>query len=513
VKNIVICCDGTWNTPDERDAGGVPTPTNVVRMFNAVAAADGRNTQQHRYYHPGVGTDGGWWDKAVGGGTGAGLDKNIMSAYRELCDFYEPDDQLFLFGFSRGAYTVRSLAGFIGHCGLLKTQGLAEPEAWSRIERLFQKGYRRRIESREQKSWADYAFHENGDPVKIRFLGVWDTVGALGIPEDMAVLSLLDNLQDHTFHDTTLGAHIQVARHAVALDEMRASFQPTLWDAPAGVDAQQVWFPGVHCDVGGGYRETGLSDGALRWMMQEAAKADARTNRPGLSFSDAMVNQVHPSFQDVLHDSCSGAFALLPTQPRSAPRLAEGPAVHPSVIERQATPPIHQCPYRDTHAFDQKAPGQVQVFALQSWNATGLWLEAGRSYRFAAGGEWMDGSVKCGPGGCDDGHFQLGELAQMAGTLLGKAEEAWKKVTGNQSADFRFTRRHEDMPWFCLVGSVANGGGVDAKQHLAPHESFRIGEGCSYTPARSGYFYAYANDAWNCYGNNRGRLNLTITPQ
>ncbi|NML48346.1 DUF2235 domain-containing protein [Ramlibacter sp. G-1-2-2] len=503
MKNIVICCDGTWNTPDERH-DGVPTPTNVVRIFNAVAAADAKGTQQHRYYHPGVGTDGTWWDKAVGGGTGAGLDRNIMSAYRELCDWYAPDDAIYLFGFSRGAYTVRSLAGFISHCGLLKTQGLAEADVWARIERLFQNGYRRQIESREQHSWADYAFHANGDAVPIRFLGVWDTVGALGIPEDMAVLNLLDKLQDHTFHDTVLGTHIQVARHAVALDELRASFQPTLWDAPATVDAQQVWFAGVHSDVGGGYPETGLSDGTLAWMLAEAGRA-------GLAFTAGMVGQVKPSVQDVLHESCRGAFALLPTQPRSAPRLVEGPSVHPSVLERQKAPPISQCPYRDNLAFDKQLPAQVQVFALPPWNATGLWLEAGTAYRFEASGEWMDASIKCGPAGCNDGHFQIGELAQMAGTLLGKAEDAWKKITGNEAADFRFTRRHENMPWFCLVGAIANGGGVDAKQHLAPHESFAIGDGCTYTPRKSGYFYAYANDAWNCYGNNRGRVNLRVT--
>ena len=503
MTNLVICCDGTWNTPDERDRG-VPVPTNVVRIFNAVARRDGTGAPQQRYYHPGVGTNGSWFDKLAGGGTGAGLDRNIMSAYRELCDRYRPGDAIYLFGFSRGAYTVRSLAGFIGRCGLLDTEGLQEAEAWSRIERLFQKGYRRRVESRDQRSWSQFAFHENGQPVKIRFLGVWDTVGALGIPDDMAVLNLLDNLQDHTFHDTMLGTHIQVARHAVALDEMRASFQPTLWSVQAGQDARQVWFPGVHSDVGGGYRETGLSDGALAWMIEEA-------RQQGLAFDDGMVEQVRASHLDVLHESCEGAFLLLPTQPRSAPQLSDPDApVHRSVVLRQKTPPIHQCPYREDRTIAHPVPAETQVYAMQPWNATGIWLEAGHSYTFAAEGEWMDASIKCGPGGSSDGHFQLAEIPQVGGTVLGLAEAAWQKVTGNSAADFRFTRRHEDMPWFCLVGSIANGGGVDAKQHLAPHESFRIGKGCRYTPQKSGYFYAYANDAWNCYGNNRGRVKLTV---
>ena len=239
-------------------------------------------------------------------------------------------------------------------------------------------------------------------------------------------------------------------------------------------------------------------------MIEEA-------RQQGLAFNDGMVEQVKPSHLDVLHESCDGAFLLLPTQPRSSPYLADpDAAVHRSALARQKTPPIHQCPYRDDRTIAHPVPADTQVYAMQRWNYTGIWLEAGHSYTFAAEGEWMDASIKCGPDGTTDGHFQLAEIPQVGGSVLGLAEAAWKKVTGNQAADFKFTRRHEDMPWFCLVGAIANGGGVDAKNHLAPHESFRIGKGCRYTPEKSGYFYAYANDAWHCYGNNRGRVNLSI---
>lgn len=503
MKNIVICCDGTWNTPDEKDHG-VPVPTNVVRLFNALADADAQGTRQHRYYHPGVGTDGAWWNKLVDGGTGRGLDRNIMSGYRELCDFYEPGDSIFLFGFSRGAYTVRSLGGLIAHAGLLDASDVAEPELWQRIERIFDKGYRRKSETRADWGKLGWKFRNAAkQAVPIRFLGVWDTVGALGIPEDMALLNLLGQLQDHTFHDTALSLSIQTARHAVALDEMRASFQPTLWTSSGG-DAKQVWFAGVHADVGGGYRETGLSDIALQWMIDEATQC-------GLAFAPGMLAQIRPDHRDVLHDSCCGAFALLPTQPRSAPQLAAGADIHPLAIQRQTDPPIHQCPYRPARAFAKATPASLDVFALQSWNATGVWLDAGKTYQFTAAGEWLDGGLKCGPEGTPDSHFQLGKIADMAGTVLGKAEEMFRKATGNDAADFRFTRRHENMPWFCLVGAIANGGGADAKGHLEPHESFVIGKGCRYTPRKSGYLYAYANDAWNCYGNNRGRVALTIS--
>lgn len=503
MKNLVICCDGTWSTADQREAG-VPVPTNVARLYNAVPDATSKGVQ-HKYYHPGVGTGKSWWDKAIGGGTGSGLDRNIMSAYRELCDYYTTGDNIYLFGFSRGAYTVRSLAGLIACCGLLDTAGLKDADIWARIERVFQRGYRRKSEQRDAWDALGWNFHHDAkNAIPIRFLGAWETVGALGIPDDMAMLNLIDNVHDYTFHDTRLSPSIQTARHAVALDEMRASFQPTLWIAADKQDARQIWLTGMHSDVGGGYPETGLSDIALNWMIEEAALC-------GLVFNVPMIAQIKPDPLAVLHDSWSGVFALLPTQPRSAPLLQTNPAIHPSALQRHLNPPICQSPYRLARAFTAQTPLTIDIFALPPWNASGLWLEAGTPYHFKASGQWMDGAITCGPDGTDDGHFQAAELAQVAGSMLGQVEELFKKLTGNKAADFRFTKRHEAMPWFCLVGAIANGGAVDVKGHAQPHESFMIGSHSSYTPRKSGYFFAYANDAWNCYGNNRGRLQLTIS--
>jgi len=505
MKNIVICCDGTWNTPDQKK-DGVADPTNVVRIFNATAELgnDG-SSPQHKYYHPGVGTDGSLWDKVVGGGTGRGLNRNIMGAYRELCDFYEDGDQIFMFGFSRGAYTVRSLCGLIAHAGLLKTSGLKDDDVWNKIERIFQKGYRSKTE--DQATWRklEWAFHgKEGEAIPIHFLGVWDTVGALGIPDDLAFLNLIDNLHDYTFHDTRLNPSIKVARHAVAMDEMRAAFQPTLWVPGENQDAEQVWFAGVHSDVGGGYPETGLSDCALMWMIKEAEAC-------GLSFNDKMVAQIQPDHLGVIHDSCSGVFGLLPTQPRSVSRLApSNPLISPTALDRHVVPPIHQSPYRLDRSVSANDATTCNIFARQIWNETGIWLEAGTKYQFTAEGEWLDSSIKCDAGGTDDGHFQFAELAQMAGSVLGQVENLFKKLTNNKAADFRFTKRHEDYPWFSLIGAIANGRGVDSNGHLIPHETFLIGKGKEYTPLKSGYFYAYANDAWNCYGNNRGRVRLTV---
>ena len=516
MRNLVVCCDGTWNTAEQRH-DGVPVPTNVIRLYNSLAEKN-QGVEQLRYYHPGVGTEAGLWDRIMGGATGSGLDRNIMSAWHWLCRHYQAEDRIYLFGFSRGAYTVRSLGGLMSLAGLLNLDGLAPKEAWTRIERAFQRGYRERRETRADWKKAKWKFHalQNGsEDLPVEMIGVWDTVGALGIPNDLGVLNLLDASDEHMFHDTSLGALVNHARHAVALDEIRASFQPTLWTNPNKRDLKQIWFPGVHCDVGGGYRETGLSDAALQWMIDEATAL-------GLGFRPEMVQQIRPDSRGVLHDSWTDMFKLLPNMPRSAPRLdAAGNAapadVHPSVTDRRGNPPISDAPYRTTVALGKKgASHRMPVYATRPWNDSGLYLEAGTTYRFEAEGEWLDREIACGPEGTNDGKFQPAEVAHVIGSAVTEIQSLFRKFTGNKEAAFRFAKRHdrlqgERVPWFCLVGAIANGGGADDKGSPGPHEAFRIGAGCKYTPAASGYFHAYANDAWNFYENNRGSVTLTVT--
>ena len=514
MTNLIVCCDGTWNTAEQRH-DGVPVPTNVVRLYNAVAD-EHQGVKQLKYYHPGVGTEAGWWDRAMGGATGTGLDRNIMSAYHWLCRNYQTDSNIYLFGFSRGAYTVRSLAGMIARCGLLKLDKIDPEEVWSRIEHIFKFGYRGRREAPTDWKKRKWKFHGDvrSTGIPIHMVGVWDTVGALGIPNDLGILNLLDASDEHMFHDTTLGPSIRHARHAVALDEIRASFQPTLWTGNHP-DVKQVWFPGVHCDVGGGYREAGLSDGALRWMIDEAKSL-------GLVFIAAMEKQVQPDPRGVLHESYTDVFKLLPNQPRSAPRLdgtgsTASTDLHASVIGRRQSPPISHAPYRPTVPL-LKAGGSrsFSIYAVSPWNATGLYLEAGVTYKFAATGEWLDRKVACGPDGTNDGDFEVAELGHLAGSVIGELESLFKKVTRNPEADFKFTKRHDRLeggraPWFCLIGAIANGGGVANNGKPSEHETFRIGSARTYKPAESGYFYAYANDAWNFYENNRGSVTLKVS--
>ncbi|MCK5347684.1 MAG: DUF2235 domain-containing protein, partial [Candidatus Heimdallarchaeota archaeon] len=374
---------------------------------------------------------------------------------------------------------------------------MTEDEIWNDVEQIYNKSYRHK----ENIALAKLKFHpgqdyENG---KVFFLGVWDTVGALGIPNDLALLNLLDNEENYNFHDHSLNENVEHARHAIAIDEVRASFSPTLWEnIREGHDVKQVWFPGVHSDVGGGYLEKGLSDGALKWMIDEA-KAE------GLKFNSKMCSQITPDYKDVMHNSYSGGFKLLHTQPRSIPQIsADNQLIHSSAFLRQTDPPITQTPYRKTRLIASGQSDKVEIFARERWNNTGIYLEFGEKYSLRAHGQWLDRKIKCGPNGSDDGKFQLGELAQMAGSLLGEIEKLYKWITKNKEGDFIGTRREEKYPWFSLIGIVANGDNPKKNETLPVHDTFLIGEeyidknDCKeFSPQKSGYLYCFANDAWH----------------
>jgi uncharacterized protein (DUF2235 family) len=259
---LVICCDGTWNTPDEQDEGA-PISTNVTKLALVIQPTDSSGVEQRMFYTKGVGT--GRFEHLVGGAFGVGLSRRIEEAYMFIVDNFEPGDELYLFGFSRGAYTARSLAGFIRNAGVLK------PRSASRQQNAYEL-YRDRTNATRPRSIEAQLFRATySSETRIKFIGVWDTVGALGIP-DIPTPAVISNYWK--FHDVTLSTWVDNAFHALALDERRKPFQPTLWDqaddAPPGQTLQQVWFPGVHSNIGGGYRDTGLSDIALLWLAGKA---------------------------------------------------------------------------------------------------------------------------------------------------------------------------------------------------------------------------------------------------
>jgi len=260
-KNIAMLFDGTWNKPAEfqRDAGS-KCDTNVRRFYNSIDtfADDGRD--QVASYDFGVGTE--WLNRVRGGAFGRGLDEHIRKAYEYLCERYEPGDKVYVLGFSRGAYTARSFVGMIRKSGLLRD---LTPELLDRAYALY----------RARDGGADspdaLAFREqHSRQIEIEFLGVWDTVGALGIP-----LTAVEELNDerYAFNDTTLSRIVKNAFHALALDEHREPFRPTFfaqWSDAPGQRLEQVWFAGCHSDVGGGYHDQPLSDPPLRWIQQRA---------------------------------------------------------------------------------------------------------------------------------------------------------------------------------------------------------------------------------------------------
>jgi uncharacterized protein (DUF2235 family) len=256
MKNIVICADGTWNSPEDEGT------TNVLRLAESIAPAAANGSKQVIFYDWGVGTD---RKKLMGGISGEGINKNIVDCYRFVMQNYDPGDRLFFFGFSRGAYTVRSLAGFIRNSGILRREHAGKTGAAFDL-------YRRRQPSSHPDAPAAKDFRQRyavADMSPIEFLGVWDTVGSLGIPIPM--FGVLDS-KNYLFHDTSPSSIIQCARHAVAIDEVREDFPVTRWKPKAGIDLKEVWFAGVHSDVGGGYSDDArLSEIPAAWMLREAA--------------------------------------------------------------------------------------------------------------------------------------------------------------------------------------------------------------------------------------------------
>ena len=339
MKRLIICADGTWNSPDRRDrekprkhrscCEWIRKPSNVVKMARAILPKASDGTFQVVFYDPGVGTGWGIVDPVMGGAVGQGLSKNILDGYRFLVHNYDDGDELFFFGFSRGAFTVRSLAGFIQKCGLLpKKNCYWIPEAYEHY----------RLEDNEENRANIERFHSmnNVRKVKIKFIGVWDTVGSLGIPFDGIIGRQLNN--QYAFHNVDLGEDVENAYHALAIDERRKPFKPTLWKVKGvpGQKVAQVWFAGVHTNVGGGCDPDGLANCAFQWMLEKA-----ELNGHGLEFDKEYASyfKAHPT--SALRDSMSWYYRLLGEYLRPIGEMENGhESVHPSAATRlEAEPP------------------------------------------------------------------------------------------------------------------------------------------------------------------------------
>lgn len=336
-KRLVICCDGTWN--DEEDH------TNISRTRELTPEGTFDGIEQRVYYDPGVGN--GFGEIVRGGIGGYGLSRNILEAYDFLVRNYEEGDEVFLFGFSRGAFTVRSLCGFLGAVDVL------EPGEPGLIDEAYEY-YRQKAYDRSRSSFAAKLPGLGKRRFCARFLGVYDTVGSLGVPIPTVARILPERLVD--FHDTNLGENVEHAYHAMAIDERRGPFKATYWtDAPGWArradgskvrqTVYQVWFPGCHADVGGGYKEHGVSDLALNWLLRRAEEQGLIINR------SAFGSGIRPDPLGKVHDSMSGFWRMVhhlswsvdpyirpigpvQRQERGEPWTVVNERIHESVFER-----------------------------------------------------------------------------------------------------------------------------------------------------------------------------------
>jgi uncharacterized protein (DUF2235 family) len=292
-RRLVVLCDGTWNSADKPDV------TNVCKLWKAVDDDRDAAIPQIVMYEPGVGTRP--WERIRGGAIGVGLSRNVRECYGFLVDHYQPGDELFFFGFSRGAFTARSLAGLVRNSGILRRENRGMVKDAYKLYRNRRAGYAPSED--EAKKFRAANSHPDAE---ITFIGVWDTVGALGIPSIRFKLPGLS--KRWTFHDTTLSKHVHNAFHAISIDERRRPFVPTLWvkrkdehgnieEPPMDQTVEQVWFAGVHSDVGGGYEkaESETSDIPLRWLAGRARDCGLVLKPGVLEGEDVPTARLHDS--------------------------------------------------------------------------------------------------------------------------------------------------------------------------------------------------------------------------
>lgn len=340
MKNIVLCADGTGHR------GGYGIDTNVYKTYKAVDI-NSPNVDQYTFYDQGVGTDKSDTSKnkyttALSGAFGFGFRSNVLHLYHFLARSYNPGDAIFLFGFSRGAATVRAFAGFINACGLVdrnhssvQTNGAFDADKFQElVERAFECYQHNKNKPAQQKFKDQYALKEsthapNGD-LKIKFVGVWDTVSALGFSQDFSLLlkwifSTAEKISNmipwlaHDFYDYELNNSIENAYHALSIDDERTTFHPLVWNEKNFTGhVEQVWFAGVHSNVGGGYPRTGLSDIALQWMQ---SKAQAH----GLVLYQDHLTAIQDSanIYDKLYDSRDGVAIYYRYGPRNLVELCD----------------------------------------------------------------------------------------------------------------------------------------------------------------------------------------------
>ncbi len=372
-RNIVICSDGTGNTANKNRG------TNVFKLFEMVDLHD-PDQEQITLYDDGVGTAAFKPLALLGGAFGWGLSRNVRQLYAALARVYRPGDHIYLFGFSRGAFTVRTLAGLITRIGILDCGRLTSETALRKQVRAAWRAYRH-----DNRAWLERLlgfWHRRPDidafarehchdlthdlpaagrghgKARIRFIGVWDTVSAVGFPILWVADAINCLIYRYKFPNYRLSPCVERAAHALSLDDERKTFHPRLWDESAEGERagriQQVWFAGVHSNVGGGYPKQGMSLVSLEWMIRQAeAAAPEPAERLKLVAADRDWLRRHRNVHDKLYDSRSGLAVYYRYAPRDVhfmcrhlrrpcafppwkhwPNATTAPKIHASVVRR-----------------------------------------------------------------------------------------------------------------------------------------------------------------------------------
>lgn len=392
-RNIVLLSDGTGNS------SGKLNKTNVWRLYQAL---DLSGSKQIAFYDDGVGTSGFKPLMLLGGIFGWGLSRNVRDLYRQLCEHYshvDPDedaiDHIYIFGFSRGAFTARTLAGLIGKCGILDKERTAKvpvsrfrwrprkaaldtDEGLKAGVALAYRSYRYGYSALLTNLWrkirqpflheipeADDFKNLYARPADITFIGVWDTVAAVGLPVDELSLLVDRWIYPHRFSDQDLSKRVKRACHALAVDDERHSFHPVLWNEEKETDPKRVtqtWFPGMHADVGGGYADEDLAYIPLKWMIDRVKRKKASAS--GLDFQTNAIDRIESraNVDARIHDSRGGLGVYYRYKPRDIERLSNqtDPKVDSKIEITIDKPKIHHSVFdRVTSSTDGYAPHGV----------------------------------------------------------------------------------------------------------------------------------------------------------
>ncbi|WP_419900261.1 DUF2235 domain-containing protein [Roseomonas sp. USHLN139] len=537
-RRIVILCDGTGNRPPSADD---PAATNIWKLSQALVDDE----TQTIWYDPGVATGtsrparmaaaleqwtGRLWltplARVLGyagrlrtaweGLTGTGIGDNILDGYIEVVRQYRPGDRIYILGFSRGAYTARAIAGVIRTCGILKASNLRYAPA---VVSLYSARGGRKGESIITGVPVGDEFAWHGVPIEM--LGVFDPVASLGAPL-WGWWFKPRGYESRALNTSPMPNCIHVY-HALAMDERRATFFPTLFWKEGGTRSgwtrtlEQVWFRGVHSDIGGGYLETGLSDITLGWMVERAVRHD-------LAVKPGSLEALCPNPMARLHDETAHrpSWSWIGTWPRWAmvldelPSTGAGISVHESLFERARQ--VHAETGR--HDLYGLQPGETVTFraeAQRQWDRTGLIIHGGREqpiyYRLRwVGGGWRDASCPpCGPSGSEDSGL-VSDLRRWARWRRRVRNAPWMTLCATIAGPRRWRLR--ELPLREAFAYLFVRDPEPLLEQVAPIGQRVITKGDSVlirSERPVGMLYLFANDIWQTYLNNSGELELELT--